>query len=770
MRILDRYILREILGYALLGLGVFVFILIIPELVRLSELLAQENIGWVQVAKLFLSVLPGKLTWAIPLSVLTGLLMAVSRLAADSEIIALHAAGVGRGRLLRPLLLFAAMGCGLTLAATVWGIPLGARTVASLRAELAQGQLAYEVKPRVFDERFPQRILYVQDTEEGGARWKGVFLADLTDPTDFKLTLAESAVVVPDAERRSLLLHLFNGTTHAYLQAEPERYSISTFAESTLAMPLPSSHPGLQAPRSAGLSLSELWRHSQQGPRWRSLRADFHRRLALPAACLVFGLVALPLGLMTQRSGRAVGFVLALALALGYYFVFLLGDRLGRQGDLSPGAGVWLANNLLLLLGLFSLAPVPRWLRTPRWLARLWAARWGFRSAAASGSNRGASLQPSPPRDGQPAIGRRLPRTLDLYVLRGVLFYFLLLLAALVAVFALFTVLEMVDDIAARDVSWAVVARFVWYLLPQALYWMSPLALLLAVLVELALLSKRNELVAIMGAGISLYRVTVPVLLLGLGLSGLLFALDHHYLPYANQQQEALRNTIKGRPPQTFFQSQQRWVFGHGPRIYHYAFFDPTRNVLVRPTVLGLEPGAFSIHRRIDARRAHWEPQLDTWVFERGWERNFQGERTLSYRAFDATTFRELSEPPSHFRKEVRKSEQMNWRELDAYIADLRRSGFDVTRLRVQWHKKFAYPLMAAVIVLLAFPFGLTMGVRGALTGLALGIALGLSYFVLANLFEALGNLALLPPALAAWGPSLAFAFAGLYLILRIDT
>lgn len=771
MRLLDRYVLHEILGYALLGLGVFLFILMTPEVLRLSELLARENISWQQVGKLFLSVLPGKLAWAVPLSVLTGLLMAISRLAADSEIIALQAAGVGLRRLLRPALFFALAGAALTLLITVWGAPLGARTIRDLQGELGAGQLTYEAKSRVFDERFPQRILYVQDTEQGGARWKGVLLADLSDSKDPQLTLAETAIVVPQPDRQRLRLHLFNGSTHTYSGQEPQLYTVSTFAESIVAMPLPAGNAPLEPRRNSELSLTQLWASSREGPRWRSARADFHRRLALPAACVFFGLIALPLGLLAERSGRTVGFVLAVAIALSYYFIFLLGDRLGRQGDLPPAPGVWLANAVLLVVGLFLVSPIPRRVRLPPWLAQPLGKLLFPRPAQDAGTKAPTPRPtPTPTTSGRPA-GSRLPRTLDLYVVRGVLYYFLLQLLALVLIFALFSVLEMVDDIAARNIPWPVVARFVWYLLPQLLYWMCPLALLLGVLVELALLSQRNELVAIKGAGISLYRIAAPVLVVGLAVSALLFWLDNRYLPQANQRQEVLRNQIKGRPPQTSFQPERRWIFGEQPRIYHYAFFDPRPALLGRLTVLELDPQTFAIRRRIQARRAHWEPELQTWVLERGWQRTFDQHRERSYQPFQATSFPELTEPPTHFQREIRESEQMNWQELRNYIGELRQSGFDVTRLLVQWHKKFAYPLMATIIILLAFPFGLRMGRRGAVGGLALGVALGFSYWVLAfGIFEPLGNLALLPPLLAGWGGNLAFALAGVYLTLQVDT
>ena len=767
MRLLNRYILQEILGYAGLSLGVFLFILMTPEVLRLSALLAQEHIALPQLFELFLSVLPKKLIWAIPLSVLTGLLLGMSRLAADSEIIALQAAGVGARRLLQPGLAFAFFGAALTLAATTWWGPLAARTMSELQAQLSAGQVSYEVRPRVFDERFPNRILYVQDTEQGGARWKGVFLADLTEPDNPRLTLARSAVAVPAAQSNQLRLHLFEGTAHSIVPGEPERYNVSTFAENDLAIPLPVSGAQLAVRRNADLSLGELWAASQNGEGWRNARADFHRRLALPAACLLFSLIALPLGLLAQQSGRAMGVVAAITVALSYYFVFLVGDRLAREGTLPPGLGVWLAN-LALLIPLFYFFHRHRWARPATSFAFTLKILAAVRRLSDS---RPRFLRPqNPPGDGRAPVNSRLPRTLDLYVVRGVLFYFFLLLAALIALFALFTVLEMVDEIAANNISWSVVARFLWYLTPQALYLMAPLALLLGLLVELALMSKRNEVVAIKAAGISLYRIAVPVVLLGFVFSVSLFWLDNRYLPHANQQREALRNQIKGRPAQTFFQTDRRWIFGSRPRIYHYSLFDPDPALFARLNVYELDADSFSIRRRISARRAHWEPQLHAWVLEQGWVREFRQGRAASYHPFTVASFPELDEPPDYFRREIRESEQMNWQELRGYIAELRQSGFDITRLRVEWHKKFAFPLISTFIVLLAFPFGLTMGRRGAVGGLALGIGLGFGYWVLAGFFQALGNFALLPPLLAAWGPNIIFAFAGLYLILQVET
>jgi lipopolysaccharide export LptBFGC system permease protein LptF len=133
-------------------------------------------------------------------------------------------------------------------------------------------------------------------------------------------------------------------------------------------------------------------------------------------------------------------------------------------------------------------------------------------------------------------------------------------------------------------------------------------------------------------------------------------------------------------------------------------------------------------------------------------------------------TFAELAEPPVYFKKEVKQSSEMNYEELSRYIKDLQQSGFDVVRLRVQLQKKFAFPLITFVMAVLAVPFALSTGRRGALAGVATAIGIAVMYWVASGLFEAMGNVSQLPAALAAWAPDVIFAFAGGYMILKVPT
>jgi len=315
-----------------------------------------------------------------------------------------------------------------------------------------------------------------------------------------------------------------------------------------------------------------------------------------------------------------------------------------------------------------------------------------------------------------------------------------------------------------------VVVDYFRYLAPYLFYQLAPLGALVAVLVALGIMSKNNEIVAIKASGISLYRLAAPLLLAGLGLTATMMLLDDTYLPYANQRQDALRNQIKGKPAQTYTQPQ-RWIFGENNKIYNYDLFDPSQNLFGGLTVLEIDPRDFQLRRRIFATRARWSESQKVWVLEGGWVRDFSGGTIVKYEKLPpVTSLPELIEPPSYFNREVRQAFQLSWRELSVYIEGLHRAGFDVSNLTVQWHRKLAFPIIAPVIMLLAIPFAFLVGTRGALGGVALGVAIGIVYWSLAELLQAMGGVGQLPPLVAAWSPDIIFFFLGLYFFFKMPT
>jgi LPS export ABC transporter permease LptF/LPS export ABC transporter permease LptG len=798
MRLLDRYIGREVAAHAVLGLAIFTFVFFVPQLVRLMELVVRHSGGIGMVMLLFLCTLPPVLIFTIPMAVLVGVLIGLGRLSSDSEIVALHASGISLRRLLVPIGFVAAISAAAALTITFWVSPASLRTLRRLEVRILASQASFAVQPRVFDERFPHFVLYVQDASAAATQWQGVFLASTGGPNGASVTVANDAQVVSEDEGDRVELHLGPGSTHQYDPRYPERYNVTTFGENDLAVDISGS---AASSRSSSLTVSEKPVSAllaDKGPDWRDARVEFNNRIAFPIACIVFALLGVPIGVRPRRGGRAAGLILTLGLIGGYYFLWIAGDHWARQGKVSPWAGIWAANIVAAAVGIYLFGRIETVRKPNALLAWIEAYRLRQRRktgypavAAASASNgpvaasvlvaangtlaNGAvskeATSARPVRSARIISAASFPMMFDIYILGQFVYFFCVLLAGFVLIFDAFTLFDLLGDISKNHISAIVVFNYFLYLVPLMLYQLTPLAILVACLVTLAVLAKNNEVIAFKASGVSLYRLILPLGLAGLLLAGGMFLLDNTFLPYANQRQDALRNEIKGRPAQTYFQPARQWIFGENDKIYNYELFDPDRELFGGLNVFELNPATFEITRRVYASRAVWEPTENTWVLTGGWIREFDGAGRVSrYFPFKAYSLPELTEPPNYFRREVRQYYQMNWRQLGQYIASLRQAGFDTARLAVQWQKKFAFPLIAAIIVMLSAPFAFLVGTRGAVGGVAIAVGIGIVYWATAALFEAMGSIGQLPPLLAAWSPDAIFGFLAVYFFLRMPT
>jgi LPS export ABC transporter permease LptF/LPS export ABC transporter permease LptG len=777
MRILTRYVLREVTGHALIGVAVFTFILFTRDLGQVLELVVRNSAPFPSVAQVFFFIVPLTLTFSIPAGVLVGILVGLSRLAADSEVTAMRASGIGIWTFLRVISIFAVTAWLLALANGVYLAPRSQAAMARLQDRLKSSQASFEVQPRVFYERFPRLVLYVENIKaaQGAAIWKGVFIADTSTPGGARITFAKQGILVSEGPN-TLHLHLTHGSTHEADPSDPNHYQVSTFEQTDLPIPLPEaeSSKAQEAAPISQMSTLELWRlgSNPKNPMARWDLIEFHRRFALPTSCLVLALVGVPFGLASRKGGKSTGFVLTILLVFAYYSASLVGVSLARQGKLSPALGAWTADIVFFLAGVILLWRAERRpidLSSPR---DLWSP---FKSRA----QKGGGFFPRPAR-AEAAFRRaatrrrmfsaRFPMILDDYVLRDFFANLALVLSAFLLLLLVFTVFELLGDIVRNQVSPMVVGEYLLSVSPYFLYNMAPLAILLAVLITLGLMHRSNEITAIKATGISIYRVVTPVLMACAILAAGLFFSDQLYLPYANKHQDALRNMIKGKPAQTYLNPDRKWIFGQHSNIYYYQLFDSERNQFGRLSVFQFDPATFQLTQRVYAARARWEETVRQWVCTQGWERDFRGPAIENYRTFDVGTFAAVSEPPTYFKKEVKQSSEMSYQELRAYIHDLQQSGFEVVRLRVQLEKKFAFPMAALVMAVLAIPFSLQAGRRGTVTGVAVAVGIAVFYWTVSGLFEAMGNISELPPFLAAWSPDLIFALLGGYMILRVPT
>ncbi len=785
MRILSRAVLREVISSSVLGAILFTFVLFLQRVSKLFEILVRASAPTLTVGQLFALAIPFTFSFTIPLGVLVGVLIALSRMSADGEITAMRAAGLSSRTVVAPVMTFAAFAMLLTATATLWLTPYSVWKTYKILNQLLAAELTADVQPRVFAEQFPNKVLYVGDVIPGAVtRWRNVFLADLSPPQERskdgkergdapRITVATGAIAVPDVSRNLIELSMLNVSTH-----EPEKditQYINTSSPRQTQI-LQASRPGEVHARSyVEMDTVPLYRvayHESKLDRDSVIQAriEFQHRIALPFACVLLALLGIPLGISTRKGGKSTAFVLTALLAFLYWMGLIAMDGLAKQQRLPVAVAIWTPNAVFAIIGLLLIVRLERpgnqdWVGIVQgWLAALFDRVRGRLRSAQDGA-------------GVPAVRafRRfplLPQVVDRYVLSSFLFYFVLLLASFVMMTHVYTFFELLSDIVRNKIPMARVLTYLFYLTPKLIYDSTPVSVLVAVLITFGILTKHNEITAFKACGVSLYRLSVPLFGAAALLSGSLFLFDHYYVPEANRKQDAIRNEIKGRPAQTYLDPGQKWIMGDdGSRIYFYKYMDPADKAMAGVNVYELDPVHFRLLRHISAERAHWEPALRAWVFENGWSRDLTpGHEQFHNFMRQTATFSELTERPDWFLKEVLQDKQMNYKQLAAYIRELQQSGFDTIALRVQFYRKFSVPLFALIMAIISTPFAFLAGNRGAMAGVGISFGIAIAYWASNSIFEQLGNVALLPAAAAAWAPDAIFALAGMYFFTRLRT
>ncbi len=786
LRTIDRYLVAETLGPLGIGFLVYTFIFLLNLLFRLTRLVIQQDVPVREVGLMVLFSLPNIVVLTIPMAFLFAVLVAVGRLAADSELIALRASGFSLFTLYRPIFALSLLLALVNTALMLWALPAGNSAFQRLNFRILTRGVTQQVEPRVFFEEWEGLIVYVFDRLPGDSRWHGVFVTEDLPSRVNEVTVAEWGEVVFDPQADTLNLRLQNAVTHKVDFEDPSQYQLALYER--LERPLQEQFTQEREKRIAiskslrELSLRELLAarfQPDRSPEFRNLtRVEIHKKFAIPAACLVFGLLALPLGYTLRRGGgRSTGFALSVPVILVYWVFLSNGEEAARVGTVDPALSMWLPNLLLAALGLAFLwrrnrdshllaALLERWRRRPR-SARARARPRQVEALRRRGEAVGQRARALVLR--LPRLGWRLPNLLDRYVLILFLKVFLFVQLSLVTVAVVADLAERLDDMLQNQVGGEVVWDFYKYAALQIFYDVAPVAVLLTTLVTFGLLSRSNEVVAAKSLGVSLYRLAVPAAVAALLVAGSTAGLAAGVLPASNQKVAKLKDVINGRSgARTYRRADRQWLFGQGRYIYNYLRYDADAQALDRLQVFEFAPGDFSISRRLYAERAEYAGEA--WVFEDGWVRSFEQRQVLEYRRFSEPVIDDYPETPAYFESELKLPEGMNYRELASYITEVEGSGQRAPQLEVALHKKIAFPVVCFVMALVALPFSFQLGRRGALYGVGVGVILGMVFFGVFAFFSTLGEAGALPPLAAVWAPNVAFALCSVYFFLGIKT
>ncbi len=779
----DRYVIREIIPPFLIGLLLTTFVLLMNQILQLSEIFITRGVPLKDVLEILVYLLPSVLAFTIPMAVLMGTLGGLGRLSSDSEVMAFKTLGIGYGRLLRPVMLFSLSGWLVT---SCFALYLAPRTNYMLIQSLSRSVLTrvqFRIHPGEFNESIPNTVIFIQGlTRERD--WQNVFVY-FSDPADEpKVITAGKGRLNFYPEMRRAVLELAEGTLHSHLRADPAKYGVTSFKESEEEINVESLFASVthqkrvrekdieELIRDLGPIQKELVELKQEREMsekkaqayerkvkdYLSCWVEIHKKFALPFACLIFGLLALPLGASTKKGGRTSGFTVSIGIILVYYILITAGEKMAMDGRCPAWLGIWGSNILIFLIGLVLL------LQSLRETSFFPAFLSLFRKKGEEGS------QPERRKYARswPRLSLRFPNILDRYIIRKYLAIFALVFFSLLLVSIIVTFFERIDNIYRHDKSILLLLEYIRYNIPEFVHFILPVAALTSALLSLGLLTRSNEVTAMKACGLSLYRIIVPVLFLAASISFLSFYIQENVLPYANKKREETWNKIHDVPPRSYSYLDRRWVLGkEQDRIYHYNYFDPQKSTFNQLSIYEFNPAAWTLKKRIYGERAVLS--AGRLILTNSWSREFAAGRMTGFEVADKIEL-PVAEDTSYFLKEWKEPAQMSYAELSQYVQELEERSFDTVRFRVDLQYKLSFPLVALIMTLLGIPFAFSLGRRGTLVGIGLSIVIAIVYWGAIGIFQGLGYVGYLSVFLSAWGPNLIFGLAGLYLLFTLRT
>jgi len=353
------YVLKEILPIFLIGMMVFTIILLMDKILKLIELIVSRGVSLSDILMLLLYLSPSFLIFTIPMSVLLSTLISFGRLSGDSEITAFKASGLSLYQLFLPVSIFSIAAYLLTTLCVFYGLPWGNRGFRTTLYKIAQSKADIEIKERVFNDQFDGLVVYVEKVPIQGEKMEGILIYDERDQGKTNTIFAREGLLSSNPKSQEVILRLFNGDIHRF-DSQADIYHKIKFDTYDLKLELAKAFTAIgRKLRDKEMSIDDIKEKmegiKQRGEDITSLSVELHKRYAFPFACIVFGLIGVPLGIQPRRSGRSYGFVFSILLLLAYYISLTGSEILALRHTIPPYLAGWAPNVIFGGLGIYLL-------------------------------------------------------------------------------------------------------------------------------------------------------------------------------------------------------------------------------------------------------------------------------------------------------------------------------------------------------------------------------------------------------------------------------
>ncbi|HQU90810.1 MAG TPA: LptF/LptG family permease [Pyrinomonadaceae bacterium] len=754
---ISRYLIGAIVPYFVSAWLLLSVILFVQQASRFSDIFFSVNIPSNLIWQLAAALIPNVIAFTCPMAALVGIVIGLTKMQGDSELVAIRAAGVGNLQILFPVAILGLLLTGFTFLVNLYGVPFASRLVRTVAMQTAIYKLESPIEPGVFNTEVAGYTIYVKDGDITDGEWKNIFIHTENPKTgEIRLITSKQGRIDSSDQLSELVLEDGLSTTITPDGSGTEKFVSEKIGEVRFAIKtrrdelvqrLSSSESSVEE-----LGLSDLSEYAKSRGGKDRLEAGilWQRRVLLSITPLIFAILGTVLVLRFNRGGRGFGIFISLVSLITYYLLAFLGEQLVRTGRIETLAG-----------GLFPIAAAL--------LAIIWF-NFGIRIKWLSGLQEILKQIPEylsrrVSREGGHSFFRDITTGLrDFDVLINLARYYLLTLGFLTAIFLIFTAFELWRYAGSMDGGVGILLRYLGYLLPFVYLQLAPSAAMVAILATFVIKSRQNEIVTWIAAGQSVYRLLVPCfgLMLFLGLFN--FGVQEVIAPGANLLQDQFRQQLRSRGA---LKTAGRYWVADQTRIYSFNYND----------------GASDNERKIDTFSMYefadkgGELQSIYRSDSAGWggdrivlEGNVR-KSSLSNGAVvnSVESSGEVPASSDPFKEVRKKPSQLSVGEArsrrDASESEVERNLFSVAIER-----KWATLVLPFVIALFTAPFALSLNRKGKAATVGFAVGLWLVFMAATSVFEQFGLNGMLPTSAAVWTPLLLFAMLGVYLLSRVRT
>ncbi len=765
---ISRYILSSVQAYFVFSWLLLSVILFVQQGSKFTEIFFSTSLPSFLIWQLAAALVPNVIAFTAPMAVLVGVIIGLSKMQGDSELVAIRAAGLGNAQILLPLFLLGLALSVFTVLINLFGVPAAASVVKSVGLRSALYKLESPIEPATFNSEIAGYTIYVRSGDLETGEWRQIFIYNEDKANDAVRLITSSRGRIDSNQSVSELVLDDAMVTSYSLTDEQTKYTVEQIGDFRFAIKtrreelierLNSSEP---VPEELGLRELAAYAAGKEGSERTEAEILWQRRVLLSIAPLIFTILGGSLILRFNRGGRGFGILMALITLIGFYLMTFLGEQLARTERLSV-----LVSGLIPIVGSILLI--------------LWF-NFGYRLDIFSKiGNWFRSAVPTVKRGGRGKVARRdllmdLTTGLrDFELLANLARYFALTILFLAAVFLIFTAFELWRFAGTMDGGFTLLIRYLVYLMPFVYLQLAPSAAMIAVLATYVIKSRQNEIVTWTAAGQSIYRLLVPAFIFTLVVGIVNWQIEDNIAYRTNQIQDELRNRLRSRGVAKTVDGRV-WL-AEGSKIVTYVkntgasdneivgAADCSAGCAVK-NVEALEFGGNNEKLQALYRISSGVVGKEGIRASGAGTRTVFGNGDLREERLNDDFLLTLNDAGADIGK---RSSQMTISDVRSL---LRNTASEVEQriLGVALQKKYTTFIVPFVIALFTAPFALSLDRKGKVVTVGYAVGLWLIFVGTSAVFEQFGQNGLLPPAIAVWAPLFLFTMFGLFLLSRVRT